>query len=88
MRRLLALLVFLGAPAWATTYYLDCASSGGDFTLQAGSPCIDAGLNLGSAYSEQLVAGSTWPDSVETIDWHKTGGASDIGAYDYRKVIW
>ena len=63
-------------------------AAGGDFTLQAGSPCIEAGVNLGPDYSEQLVAGSTWPDAVETIDWHKTGGVPDIGAYDYRKVIW
>jgi len=63
-------------------------AAGGDFTLTSSSPCIEAGVNLGGSYQEQLVAGSTWPDSVETIDWHKTGGAPDIGAYDYRKVIW
>jgi hypothetical protein len=59
-----------------------------DYTLAAGSPCIEKGVNLGASYLEQLLAGSTWPDSVETLDWHKTGGAPEVGAYGYRKLIW
>jgi parallel beta-helix repeat protein len=63
-------------------------AAGGDFTLQAGSPCIEKGVNLGSTYLEMLLSLSTWPGSVSTGDWHKTGGAPDVGAYGYRKLIW
>lgn len=33
----------------------------GDLTLQATSPCIDAGVNLGATYQMDLRAGSVWP---------------------------
>jgi hypothetical protein len=36
-------------------------AAGGDFTLQVGSPCIDAGANLGTDYQMALAPGSTWP---------------------------
>jgi len=36
-------------------------AAGGDFTLQAGSPCIDAGVDLGTDYQMALAPGSTWP---------------------------
>ena len=36
-------------------------AAGGDFTLQAGSPCIDAGVDLGTTYQMALAPGSTWP---------------------------
>lgn len=39
-----------------------------DFELQAGSPCIGAGVNLGGPYNTALMPGSTWPDGVVTGD--------------------
>lgn len=36
-------------------------AAGGDFTLQAGSPCVDAGANLGATHQMALRPGSTWP---------------------------
>ena len=36
-------------------------AAGGDFTLAAGSPCIDAGVDLGTDYQMALAPGSTWP---------------------------
>jgi len=57
--------------AWETAYGGTTSSveadplftnaAGGDFTLQAGSPCIDAGVNLGTDYQMALAPGSTWP---------------------------
>ena len=57
--------------AWRTASGQDAHSSvadpsftnaaGGDFTLQAGSPCIDVGVNLGTDYQMALAPGSTWP---------------------------
>jgi len=63
-------------------------AAGGDFTLQAGSPCIEAGFNLGPSYIGMLDPLSSWPSSVLTRDWHTTGGKPDVGAYDYQKRIW
>ena len=39
-----------------------------DFTLQAGSPCLDEGTPLGPPYNIGLLPGSTWPDGVLTGD--------------------
>jgi len=36
-------------------------AAGGDFTLAVGSPCIDAGVDLGTDYQMALAPGSTWP---------------------------
>jgi len=36
-------------------------AAGGDFTLAAASPCIDAGVDLGTTYQMALAPGSTWP---------------------------
>ena len=36
-------------------------AAGGDFTLQAGFPCIDAGADLGTTYQMALRPGTTWP---------------------------
>jgi hypothetical protein len=52
-----------------------------DFTLQAGSPAIDAGANLGSPYNFDLVPGSVWPSSVFTADQGGYGAGWEIGAY-------
>jgi len=56
--------------------------SSGDFTLQAGSPAIDAGADLGdgSVYLA-LGAASTWPDGVVTVNQDTTNPPWDIGAY-------
>jgi hypothetical protein len=55
--------------------------AGGDFTLQATSPCIDAGADLGPAYSTALMPGSSWPSNVLTGDQYGTGQWWEIGAY-------
>lgn len=58
--------------------------STGDFTLQAGSPCIDAGANLGATYDDGLVSASTWPGGVLTGDQDSYGAGWEIGAYIYE----
>lgn len=40
----------------------------GDFTLQATSPCIDAGADLGATYQQGLGAESVWPNAVVKVD--------------------
>jgi hypothetical protein len=35
--------------------------AGGDFTLQAASPCIDTGVDLGATYQMALRPGTMWP---------------------------
>ena len=56
------------------------APASGDFSLQASSPAINAGLNLGSLYSLGLMKGSIWPSAVLLLD---QGAAWDIGAFVY-----
>jgi PKD repeat protein len=55
----------------------------GDFTLQTGSPCIDAGADLGPSYSTALMPGSSWPNNVLTGDQRNTGQWWEIGAYAF-----
>ena len=43
-------------------------AAGDDFTLQAASPCIGAGADLGASYSGAIMPGSTWTDGVTTGD--------------------
>jgi hypothetical protein len=56
------------------------APASGNFSLQASSPAINAGLNLGSPYQAGLAAGSSWPSGVllvnQTLYW-------TIGAFVY-----
>src|SRR4030095_10167123 len=51
-----------------------------DFSLQASSPAINAGLNLGSLYSLGLMKGSIWPSAVLLLD---QGASWDIGTLVY-----
>jgi hypothetical protein len=55
---------------------------GGDFTLQAGSPCIDAGTNTG--YPNAIGQGSAWPSNV-IIESQYGDGLYDIGAIRFPK---
>jgi hypothetical protein len=55
-------------------------AAGGDFTLQAGSPCLAAGTVIGSPYNYGLASESTWPDGVVIVD---QGLKYEIGAYVY-----
>jgi hypothetical protein len=51
----------------------------GDFTLQAGSPAIDAGTSLGSAFQLGLDPGTTFPWS--TLNQNSYGAGWEIGAF-------
>lgn len=81
--------------AWETSYGSSTNSiqsdpqfvSSSDFTLQATSPAIDAGANLGSDYDDGLSPASTWPSSVTTIDQDLRGSGWEIGAYVYPVPI-
>lgn len=48
------------------------------FWLQAGSPCLGNGANLGSPYNRALRPSSAWPSNVRTVD---QGTLWDMGAY-------
>ena len=56
---------------------------GNDLTLQASSPAINAGLNLGTPYNLGLAPTSVWPSSVTTLDQNTNGSGWEIGAYVY-----
>jgi hypothetical protein len=56
---------------------------GGSFTLQANSPAINAGVNLGSSYQFALSPVSVWPSSVATANQNNFGSAWEIGAFVY-----
>ncbi|MCK4788129.1 MAG: right-handed parallel beta-helix repeat-containing protein [Desulfobacteraceae bacterium] len=51
-----------------------------DFTLKPGSPCINAGTNLGSSYDDALSEDSSWPSGILTID-QDIFQEWEIGAY-------
>ena len=55
--------------------------AGGDFTLAVGSPCVDAGADLGNAYNMALMPGSSWPNDIVTGDQYQEGRWWEIGAY-------
>jgi len=57
--------------------------AGHDFRLNAGSPAIDAGLNLGAAYGHALDPNASWPAAVATLDQNDLGAGWEIGAYAY-----
>jgi len=54
---------------------------GGEFTLLAVSPCIDAGADLGPSCATALLPGSSWPGNVMTGDQRNAGQWWEIGAY-------
>lgn len=62
----------------------DLTNPGGDdFTLSSDSPCIDAGVDLGSTYDTGIDAHSVWPASVITADQDNSGQGWEIGAYTF-----
>lgn len=53
-----------------------------DFTLQATSPCIDAGVRIpGADYKYGLLKGSVWPGGVLIGDQDTYGNGWEIGVY-------
>ena len=91
MRRLLALLILLAVPAWATTYYVDCASSGGDGTTTDTSGAHAAFATIAAAqaavtgdqHDNSLLfkRGCTWREQF-TVGANGTSGHQfTIGAY-------
>ena len=59
-------------------------ASAANFTLQAGSPAIDAGADLGSAYQLALDPASSWPSGVLTLNQGSYGSGWEIGAYVFQ----
>jgi hypothetical protein len=55
-----------------------------DFTLQAASPCINAGVSLGTTYKYGLMHDSVWPAAVVLGDQGAHGAGWEIGAYIYE----
>jgi hypothetical protein len=53
------------------------------YWLKTGSPCIDAGVNLGSPYNVALQPSSVWPDAVATGEQGQYGSGWEIGGYNY-----
>jgi hypothetical protein len=49
-----------------------------DFILSNDSPCIDAGVDLGSSYDDAILVGSSWPRNISTF---LQGDKWEIGAY-------
>ena len=58
-------------------------SSGGNYTLGAGSPAINAGVNLGSSYQNALSPSAAWPSGVALLNQNSAGSGWEIGAYVY-----
>jgi hypothetical protein len=58
-----------------------------DFTLAAGSPCRDAGVDLGSTYQYAIdqsdATPGSWPSSVTTANQNSHGTGWEVGAYVY-----
>jgi hypothetical protein len=59
------------------------APASGNFSLQASSPAINAGLTLGSPYQVGLAAGSFWPSAVLLLD-QGVNPSWEIGAFVYK----
>jgi hypothetical protein len=54
---------------------------GANFSLLAGSPAIDAGVNLGSTYQMELGPSTAWPSGVSLLNENNYGAGWEIGAY-------
>jgi len=68
------------SPAIADPLFTNAA--GGDFTLQATSPCRNVGVDLGDTYDDALNPyACTWPNAVYTLDQDNFGDGWEIGAY-------
>jgi hypothetical protein len=59
-------------------------SSGGNFSVLAISPAINAGVNLGSTYQMALSPASSWPGGVSLINQNLAGSGWEIGGYVYQ----
>lgn len=59
----------------------------GRLWLQSGSPAIDAGTNLGTAYEYGLDPSSTWPSGVVLDNQTNHGSGWEIGAYVYGTEV-
>jgi len=59
-------------------------TAGSNFTLQAGSPAIDAGVNLGSTYQNAISpAYSSYVNGFGTTNQNNSGAGWEMGAYVY-----
>jgi hypothetical protein len=58
--------------------------SGGNYALQTGSPAIDAGVNLGATYQQELLGGDLWPAGVYLFNENNAGPGWEIGGEIYR----
>jgi hypothetical protein len=59
-------------------------SSGGNFSVLAISPAINAGVNLGSTYQMALSPASSWPGGVSLLNQNLAGSGWEIGGYVYQ----
>ena len=60
--------------------------TGQEFTLQEGSPAINAGANLGSGYQNALDPISTWPSNVKILNQNDYGNW-EIGAFVFNSDL-
>jgi hypothetical protein len=54
---------------------------GANFSLLAGSPAIDVGVNLGSTYQMELGPSTAWPSGVSLLNENSYGAGWEIGAF-------
>ena len=59
-------------------------SAGGNFSVLAISPAIDAGVNLGAAYQMALSPAASWPGGVTLLNQNSAGSGWEIGGYAYQ----